>query len=142
MTTKSFKFNTKSARPSAPPEPEVTAYHVHIYFEPGKEADAIETAKQLDERFPGAVEGIHRVGLVGPHAQKNIGMTIDADSFGEIVGWLQMNRKADLSILVHPRTGDEWRDHIDCPLWLGKPVPFNMDFFKGMEPAKPKGPSL
>ena len=133
------KFNLKAAKA---PVPEVDAYHVHIYFEPGKDADAIETAKQLDERFPGAVSGVHRVGLVGPHAQKNIGMTIDAESFGEIVGFLQMNRKASLSILIHPRTGDEWKDHIDHPLWLGKPVPFNMDFFKGMEPTAPKGPSM
>lgn len=132
------KFNLKASKPEA--EPEVTAYHVHIYYDAGREADAIETAKQLDERFPGKVDGIHRVGLVGPHAQKNIGMTIDADSFGEIVSWLQMNRKATLSILVHPRTGDEWKDHIDCPLWLGKPTPFNLEWFKGMEPPETKAP--
>jgi aromatic ring-cleaving dioxygenase len=139
MTTQ--KFNIK-ARKSETPAPEVKAYHIHIYFDAGKEDDAIEITKQLDERFPDAIRGVHRVGLVGPHAQENIGMTIKGDNFGEIVGWLQMNRKESLSILVHPRTGDEWKDHIECPLWLGKPVPFNMTWFEPLKPDAPKGPGM
>ncbi|MEZ0261400.1 MAG: DOPA 4,5-dioxygenase family protein [Alphaproteobacteria bacterium] len=133
-------FNIK-----ATPEPEFKpdAYHIHIYFKPGEasEKNAIEVARTIDSRFPGAVEDMHRVGKVGPHTEANIGMTITPESFGAVLGWLQMNNKG-LSILIHPRTGDELVDHGDAALWLGKPVPFNEKFFDQFRPQAPKGPSL
>lgn len=133
-------FNTKARKPAE--EPQVDAYHVHIYFEKGaaSEIDALRTAKAIDELFPGAVEDLHRVGRVGPHTELNIGVTITAESFGKVVSWLQVNNPG-LSILIHPRTGDEWNDHINCSMWLGKPVPYNMAFFEPFRPQAPKGPS-
>jgi aromatic ring-cleaving dioxygenase len=133
-------FNLKAAKTEEPTPVPVTAYHVHIYFDAASEKTALETARKIDELFPGAVEDAHRVGKVGPHTLNNIGVTITPESFGEIVSWLQMNRK-DLSILVHPRTGDEWRDHMDCALWLGKPVDLNMKFLNHFKPGAPKGPA-
>lgn len=136
-------FNLKAGREPEPAKPEITAYHVHIYFEKGKDSEknAADTAKTLGEKFPGAVLDAHRVGRVGPHTELNIGVTITPESFGEIVGFLQMNNKG-LSILIHPRTGDELVDHGDAALWLGKPVPFNQKFFDQFRAPKAKGPAL
>jgi len=133
-------FNLKAGREA--PKPEVTAYHVHIYFEKGAESEknAVETAQTLAEKFPGAVLDAHRVGRVGPHTEPNIGVTITPESFGEVVGFLQMNNKG-LSILIHPRTGDELVDHGDAALWLGKPVPFNQKFFDQFRAKPPKAPA-
>ncbi|HYD17193.1 MAG TPA: DOPA 4,5-dioxygenase family protein [Patescibacteria group bacterium] len=118
-----------------------TAYHIHIYFQPGTEGeqDALDVTQKLQQRFPWAVEDAHRVGKVGPHSQANIGVTITPDSFGEVVGWLQLNSK-NLSILIHPRTGDEIVDHKQAAMWLGTPVAFNEKFFDSLKPATPKAP--
>lgn len=134
-------FNVK-ATPARADEFKPNAYHIHIYFKAGEasEKNAIEVARAIDARFPGAVEDMHRVGKVGPHTEPNIGITITPESFGAVLGWLQMNNKG-LSILIHPRTGDELLDHGDAALWLGKPVAFNEAFFDLFRPAPPKGPS-
>jgi len=135
-------FNLKAERNFNNPEQMVSAYHLHIYFEPGTDAEqnALDIAQELENRFPKAVTDSHRVGKVGPHSRANIGVTITPESFGEVVSWLQLNRK-DLSILVHPRTGDEWVDHQDAAMWIGPPVAFNDKFFEPLRPKAKKGPS-
>ena len=135
-----FNFHANRNEPAGPV---ATAYHLHIYFQPGTQAekDAVNVAKKLGENFPWAVEDSHRVGLVGPHTQANIGVTITPESFGEVVSWLQLNAKG-LSILIHPRTGDEIVDHKDAAMWLGKPVAFNEKFFDSLKPAAPKAPKI
>lgn len=135
-------FNLKASPGNEPPRPSATAYHIHIYFQPGagSERDALALAQELGRRFPQAVEDMHRVGKVGPHTAENIGVTISPQAFGEVVSWLQMNGKG-LSILVHPRTGDELLDHLEAAMWLGKPVAFNERFFDSFSPKSPKGPA-
>ncbi|QKK05663.1 MAG: 4,5-dioxygenase [Pseudomonadota bacterium] len=132
-------FNLKAGRDCNEPEQMVSAYHLHIYFEPGTDAEqnALDIAQELENRFPQAITDSHPVGKVGPHSQANIGVTITPDSFGEIVSFLQLNRK-DLSILVHPRTGDEWVDHQDAAMWIGPPVDFNDKFFEPLRPQNKK----
>lgn len=133
-----FNLNARRGEPLQPP---VTGYHIHIYFEAGGESEksALEVARRIDALFPGAADDFHRVGKVGPHTAPNIGLSLAPESFGEVVGWLQRNSQG-LSILVHPRTGDEVADH-EAALWLGKPVPLNMAFFESLKPVPPKGPS-
>lgn len=135
-------FNRKAEHNFKDPAQAVSAYHLHIYFTPGTDAEqnALNVAQELEKRFPKAVTHSHRVGKVGPHSQANIGVTITPDSFGEVVSWLQLNRK-DLSILVHPRTGDEWVDHKDAAMWIGTPVDFNEKFFEPLRPEAQKKPS-
>ncbi len=131
-------FNINAARNSIPPQPPLDGYHVHIYFEAGKESEtnALEVSRQIAKFFPDAVDDIHRIGKAGPHLQPNIAVAIKPESFGEVVGWLQRNSKG-LSILVHPESGDDLKDHLESTLWLGKPVPLNLAFFL---PPAPKGP--
>lgn len=136
-------FNLNSKRVEDLAETVVSAYHIHIYFKKGEESEktALKTAQNISERFGDHVSDIHAVGRVGPHTELNIGITITPESFGEILRFLQMNN-AGLSILVHPRTGDELLDHGDAALWLGKPLPFNERFLDLFRTKQPKGPAL
>jgi DOPA 4,5-dioxygenase len=38
--------------------------------------------------------------------------------FARLLPWLMLNR-GNLSILVHPLTGDDYEDHAHLALWLG-----------------------
>lgn len=115
----------------------VSEYHVHIYFDE-KGANgwmAHMLAQQLIAAFPGKVSGGNKVGVVGPHSRPNIEVDIKPVAFGEVLQMLQMNSNG-LSVLIHPRTGDEHFDHLSAALWLGEPVPFNMGFFDRLGEAQ------
>jgi aromatic ring-cleaving dioxygenase len=102
-------------------KPEVNTYHIHIYYEVGKESElqAKALAKQIARRFPDHVEDVHEYDKPGgPHAASNVAVHLKGEGFGDIVSWLQFN-SGGLSALVHPKSGDVIRDHIDYGLWLG-----------------------
>ena len=42
--------------------------------------------------------------------------------------WLALNR-GDLTIFVHPNTGQDLEDHRDRAIWLGQQVPLVLDIF-------------
>ncbi|MGL5793939.1 MAG: DOPA 4,5-dioxygenase family protein, partial [Waterburya sp.] len=43
--------------------------------------------------------------------------------------WLALNRN-DLTILIHPLTGNDLKDHTDYAAWMGVPQELNLDVFK------------
>lgn len=49
--------------------------------------------------------------------------------FGALVSWLVVHR-GPLSVLVHPNTDDELRDHLHMTTWLGLEVPLDMQRFR------------
>ena len=104
-----------------PQKPAVSTYHIHIYYEvgAGSEAEAKGLAARIAKAFPGHVKEVHEYDKPGgPHAASNVAVHFGAKGFGEIVQWLQFNA-GELSMLVHPKSGDVIKDHIDYGLWLG-----------------------
>lgn len=102
-------------------KPDVKLYHIHIYYDVGQESEtgAKSLAKEILQRFPAYAKESHEYDKPGgPHAVSNVAVHIDAKGFGEIVSWLQFN-SGSLSALVHPKSGDVIKDHIDYGLWLG-----------------------
>lgn len=102
-------------------KPEVGVYHIHIYYDLGKDSEnnAKTLAKEIARLFPQHVQEVHEYDKPGgPHALSNVAVHFKATGFGEIVQWLQFN-SGDLSMLVHPKSGDVIKDHIDYGLWLG-----------------------
>ena len=49
--------------------------------------------------------------------------------FGALVSWLVVHRDP-LSVVVHPNTDDELRDHLHMTAWLGLEVPLDMQRFR------------
>jgi DOPA 4,5-dioxygenase len=112
MLTKKFNDGRKS---------EVKTYHIHIYYEVGQESEAgaKALARKIAHAFPQHVGEVHEYDKPGgPHAASNVAVHFSAKGFGEIVSWLQFNA-GGLSMLVHPKSGDVIKDHIDYGLWLG-----------------------
>lgn len=53
-------------------------------------------------------------------------VTLRPDQFATVVPWLMVNRSG-LSVFVHPTTDDAVADHDTSPLWMGEPLPIDVE---------------
>ena len=106
----------------------ITGYHAHVYFEPDSESAA--RAETLRELVATAFSDIAYIGNwhdkpVGPHMTGSYMIAFKPAYFHQIISWLSLNNPG-LSILIHPETGDDLKDHRDYPLWLGQQIPIDL----------------
>ena len=97
----------------------IGSFHAHIYFDGDAQRDAaLALREQIAQRFSVTLGRVHDR-LVGPHARAMYQVAFDTASFGNFVPWLMLNRQG-LTVLVHPNTRDERRDHLVHAVWMGE----------------------
>lgn len=96
----------------------ITGYHAHVYFDAASEAEALALRERIETELDVEVGRIHRK-PVGPHPHWSYQLAFPPEQLGTVVPYLMLNR-GRLDILVHPRTGNEIRDHFDYAAWLGE----------------------
>ena len=106
----------------------ITGYHAHIYYDDSSRERAARIRELIESNFK-VVMGRWRDMPVGPHPQAMYQVAFGTDEFPRLVPWLMLNREG-LSILVHPLTGDDYEDHANLSLWLGTPLPLNLDVLR------------
>ena len=111
----------------------IEAYHAHIYYDP---AATKERAARLRERigteFPQARVGRWHDELVGPHLQSMYQIAFPSEMLASFLPWLMLNRDG-LTILLHPETGNGYRDHTRHAVWFGAVLPLRLEAFKNRD---------
>jgi len=103
---------------------EIASYHAHVYFDGEAQAQAARLVREgIAERFAVRL-GAWRDGPVGPHARAMFQISFEPHLFGNLVPWLMLNNHG-LSILVHPNSVDQRRDHLADALWIGARLPLD-----------------
>jgi DOPA 4,5-dioxygenase len=103
----------------------VTCYHAHVYYDADSKAAAARLRSALEARFDAEFGRWHDA-PVGPHPIGSYQVKFDPELFGEIVPWLAFNR-SDLTVFVHPQSGNSVPDHTDHAIWLGKKYDLKLD---------------
>lgn len=121
---RNFQVNSKLLPQGFPRE-----FDAHIYFK----ADELEMATQLRNKVKEHFNdktffvGDMVTEPIGPHPFPMFEANFPQSLFTEVVLWL-MKERGNFNVLVHPLSGDDYYDHTQGAMWLGKPV--DLDYSK------------
>lgn len=126
MTDHLSKLNSKHLTKNFPRD-----FDAHIYFEETtlKEAQALREAALTKFKDQQVFVGFLIERAVGPHPVPMFEINFPKELFSEVVLWLLHHHK-DLSVLVHELTGNDYLDHTEFALWIGRPVALELNAFK------------
>jgi aromatic ring-cleaving dioxygenase len=106
----------------------IRGFHAHVYFDAATRLAAERIYEMLARDFSLDLGRMHE-GAVGPHAKPMFQVDIPTEQFATVVPWLMLNRTG-LSVFVHPRTDDHVADHETHPLWMGEPLPIDLEMIR------------
>ena len=114
----------------------IKSYDIHTYWNNNhdrerEEANLLRTKLQTEFAHEIEAGNIHLYKMwdkpIGPHPISMFEIDFkDPALFGRLVQFYQLNH-GRLSVLIHPRTGDDLKDHTVHALWLGHKVRLNTD---------------
>ena len=107
--------------------PEIQDYHAHVYFDADSRGSAKDLRKEIEAKFDVTMGRWHEE-EVGPHPKWSYQVKFEPQQFAELVPWLMLNRR-DLTIFLHPNTGNDLEDHRDRSTWMGAILPLKLDIF-------------
>ena len=107
--------------------PEIRDWHAHVYFDPATRDAAWALRERIEKQFDIQMGRFHEK-PVGPHPMFSYPVTVRNDQFTPVVSWLTLNH-GDLTVFIHPNTGQDLEDHRDRALWIGQSMPLVLSLF-------------
>ncbi|KAF9240667.1 DOPA-like domain-containing protein [Melanogaster broomeanus] len=120
-----------------PIDPSSNGLDFHIYYMPSS-PEQTKYARELHERirreFPELPVYRFWDRPVGPHPTAMFEVHVfNPHQTGALFSWLVVNR-GPCDVLIHPNTGDTYRDHTELATWMGKQWPLYTDRMKEISP--------
>jgi len=113
----------------------IAEYHAHVYYDSQATRGRAEHLRErVAAEFPQAKLGRWHDKLVGPHTQSMYQIAFPSGMLASFLPWLMLNRDG-LIILLHPETGNDYRDHTAHAVWFGAVLPLRVEVFKDQRPA-------
>jgi aromatic ring-cleaving dioxygenase len=127
----------KSVRALAAPDPRsIAECHAHVYYDPARtRRRAVHLRERIAAEFLQARLGRWHDKLVGPHSQSMYQIAFPSGLVASLLPWLMLNRDG-LTVLLHPETGDEHRDHTAHAACLGGQLPLRLGAFRDRGAAR------
>jgi aromatic ring-cleaving dioxygenase len=120
---------TAVGMPGTARPPAIAEYHAHVYYDPRTTRDRAATLRdRVAAAFPAARLGRWHDELVGPHPQSMYQIAFPSRLLASFLPWLMLNRDG-LTVLLHPETGNDYRDHTAHAAWLGALLPLRLEVF-------------
>jgi aromatic ring-cleaving dioxygenase len=116
--------------PEGKPTP-IEEYHAHVYYDADTRSAAMSLREAIASRFDVRL-GSFRTEPFGPHPTPSYQVAFGPELFASLVPWLMLNH-GDLSVLIHPETGDALTDHDGHALWLGDKLAINFDYLRSRQ---------
>lgn len=107
---------------------DIASYHAHVYYDETTRSSAAALREAIDGRFAMELGRWHDE-PVGPHPVGSYQVKFDAPHFAEFVPWL-LTHHGELSVLIHPNTGDDLADHTAHALWVGRQLELRTEIFR------------
>jgi DOPA 4,5-dioxygenase len=107
----------------------IEGYHAHVYYEPETRAQAERLRGEMERLFPQCRYGRWHERPVGPHPSAMFQVAFGTELFATLVPWLLLQH-GDLTIFLHPETGDDLTDHEKRAMWIGASQPLRLDQFR------------
>lgn len=97
----------------------ISEYHFHLYFNETTRASAATIRERLlGQRVFSVRPGPLRDLPIGPHRLPQFQAAVLPGALEAALGWYLLHR-GEHTVLIHPVTEDELRDHTRDALWLG-----------------------
>lgn len=106
----------------------IERYHAHVYFDESTVDRAQLLCEAAGAKFNVTVGRMHHK-PIGPHPSWSCQLAFGRSSYTDLLTWLALNRNG-LTILIHPLTGNDLKDHTNYALWMGVPQALNLDVLK------------
>lgn len=121
----------------------ITSYDFHLYYlykDQSSRQEAIDLKNSIAKQFKTELDQDLIVLKVlrdeekrGPHITAYFEVdTRDPHTFVKLFSWLQLNH-GSLSVLVHPNSGDTYKDHTNHAVWIGERIPVLENILFGLK---------
>ena len=108
----------------------IGSWHAHVYFDGASRDRAWALREVIQRELAGLIEmGRFHEKPVGPHPRFSYQVHFKNEQLAPLLSWLALNR-GDLTVFVHPNTGEDLEDHRDRAIWLGEQVTLILDVLK------------
>ena len=107
--------------------PKIEDWHAHVYFDPASRDAAWALRERIERAFTIALGRFHEK-PVGPHPLYSYQVAFANEQLAALLSWLTLNR-GDLTVFIHPNTGQDLEDHRDRAIWMGRQMPLVLDIF-------------